>query len=152
MTVDLRSHYPRSVREKLAGYAHLARMIDKCRAVLAGTQGEYIYPCPMDQRLLEFAGITPEQFTDAVRGRTDEAIADWFRKAAKPHNTEEIEQWNEVMLTRGPDTEEKWEYFRTLRDAIDPNRTDITTWADLLDLDEKRPVPIRKTTVAGGRR
>lgn len=152
MIVDLRTHYPRSVREKLAGYVHLTRMIDKCRAVLAGTQGEYIYPCPMDQRLLEFAGITPDQFTDAVRGRTDEAIADWFRKAATPHNAAEIEHWNETMLTRGPDTEDKWDYFRTLRDAIDPNRTDITTWADLLDLDEKRPVPIRKTTVAGGRR
>ncbi|MEK6526019.1 MAG: DUF5069 domain-containing protein, partial [Nitrospirota bacterium] len=99
--MDLRSHYPRSVREKLAGYVHLARMIDKCRAVLAGMQGEYIYPCPMDKRLLEFVGITPEQFTEAVGGRPDEArersdsaIVDWFRKTAEPHIAAEIERWN----------------------------------------------------------
>ncbi|MBI5777374.1 MAG: DUF5069 domain-containing protein, partial [Nitrospirae bacterium] len=44
--MDLRKNYPRSPREKLAGYVHLPRMIDKCRASLAGTEGDYIYPCP----------------------------------------------------------------------------------------------------------
>ena len=58
ITMDLRKDFPRSMRITLVGYAHLARMIDKCRAVLAGTEGEYIYPCPMDERLMEFAGIT----------------------------------------------------------------------------------------------
>ncbi len=47
------------------------------------------------------------------------------------------------MLTVEPDTEDKWAYFKNTRDSIDPRRRDITTWADLLDLDEKRPVPIR---------
>lgn len=148
--MDLRTSYPRSPREKLAGYVHLARMIDKCHAVLAGTQDEYIYPCPLDKRLLDFAGITPEQFTEAARGKTDQAIAEWFRKTAKPHTASEIEAWNEAMLTRGPDTDEKWDYFRTQRDAIDPGWTDITSWADLLDLEEKRPVPVRRASTQGG--
>lgn len=144
--MDLRSGFPRSPGEKLAGYVHLARMIDKCRAVLAGTQGEYIYPCPLDKRLLDFAGVTPEQFTGAVRGKTDQAVADWFRQTAKPHSPAKIEEWNQAMLTRGPDTDEKWDYFKKQRDAIDPGRTDITSWADLLDLEEKRAVPRRKPT------
>lgn len=145
--MDLRTTYPRSVRERLGGYVHLPRMIDKCRAVLAGTQGEYIYPCPLDKRLLEFAGITPEQFQEAVqKNPTDQAIADWFRKTAVLRSREELEAWNEGFLTREPDDEEKWDYFRKLRDAIDPTRTDIRTWADLLDLDEKRPVPRRSVS------
>jgi hypothetical protein len=148
--MDLRTRFPRSVREKLAGYVHLGRMIDKCRAVLAGTQGEYIYPCPLDNRLLEFAGITAEQFTEAIRGRSDQAVAEWLRNTAKSRSPDEIEQWNTMMLTRGPDTEEKWAYFKKQRDAIDPSRTDITSWADLLDLDENRPVP-KRTAHAGGR-
>ena len=147
--MDLRTYYPRSVREKLTGYVHMARMIDKCRATLAGTQGDYIYPCPLDKRLLEFAGITAEQFTEAVRGRLDQAVVEWFRKAAKPHSADEIEQWNNLLLTLGPDTEDKWAYFKKRRDAIDPSRTDITSWADLLDLDEKRPVPKRTATMGG---
>jgi hypothetical protein len=141
--MDLGTAYPRSVREKLAGHVHLARMIDKCRATIAGTQGEYNYPCPLDNRLLEFAGITSNQFTEAVRGNPDQTVADWFLKTAAGHTPAEIDRWNEMMLARGPDTEEKRAYFKSQRDAIDPNRTDITSWADLLDLEEHRPVPKR---------
>ena len=69
---------------KLDGYVHLARMIDKCRAVLAGTEGEYIYPCPMDERLMEFSGIKADQFTAAVEANpSDEAVAKWFTRTAK---------------------------------------------------------------------
>jgi hypothetical protein len=47
------------------------------------------------------------------------------------------------MLTRGPDSDEKWAYFRSVRDKLDPTRSDIVAWADLLDLEEGRPVPRR---------
>lgn len=150
--MDLRTAYPRSMRKKLAGHVHLARMLDKARAAQVGTLGEYIFPCPLDDRLLEFAGITADQFLEAVRGRNDEAMADWFRRTARPRSPEEIEAWNEMMLARGPETDEKRAYFTQLRDAIDPTRTDITSWADLLDLDEKRPVPIRSATTMTGAR
>ncbi len=126
------------------GYVHLARMIDKCRAVLAGTEGEYIYPCPMDHRLLDFASITAEDFTRAVqRNPTDEGVAQWFRRTAKPHSEVEREEWNRMMLNRGPSTPEKQEYFNKCRDAVDPSRTDLTAWADLMDLEEGREVPRR---------
>lgn len=147
--MDLRTSYPRSIRVKLAGHAHLTRMIDKCRASLAGTLGEYLYPCPLDKRLLEFAGLTAEEFLDAVRGRTDDEIVRWLQAKARPHSQAEIEAWNEQLFSLGPDTDEKWAYFNKLRDAADPSRTDITSWADLLDLDEKRPVPKRTANVGG---
>jgi hypothetical protein len=123
-------------------------MIDKCRATLAGTAGEYVYPCPLDKRLLEWTGITADQFSDAVRHGDDAAVAEWFVKAARPHSSAEIAAWNEAMLTAEPDTDEKRAYFRSQRDAIDPTRNDISAWADLLDLEEKRPVPIRKSRSA----
>jgi hypothetical protein len=142
--MDLRKNYPRSPREKLAGYAHLARMLDKCRAVLAGTQGEYKYPCPLDKELLEFAGITSEQFTATVRSaKDDKTVADWFKKMATPHSADELERWNQIFLNSSPETDEKRAYHRGLVNAVDPSRTDITTWVDMLDLDEKRSVPKR---------
>jgi hypothetical protein len=132
------------MRDKLKGYVHLARMIDKCRAVLAGTEGEYIYPCPMDDRLMEFAGITDDQFTTSVKlNPSDEAVANWFAQTAKAHPPAELEAWNRMMLNREPSTPEKQEYFNKLRDAIDPSRTDLTSWADLQDLEEGRAVPRR---------
>ena len=142
--MDLRTTFPRSMRVTLEGYVHLARMIDKCRAVLAGTEGEYIYPCPMDDRLMEFAGITAEQFTAAVKqNENDEAVTRWFRETARPDSQAELDEWNRMMLNRGPTTPEKQASFNKYRDAVDPSRTDLTSWADLQDLEEGRTVPAR---------
>lgn len=140
--MDLRKDFPRSMRVKMADYVHLARMINKCRAVLAGTEGEYIYPCPMDDRLMEFVGITADQFTAAVKGNpADDAVVKWFTQAAKAHPPAELDAWNQMMLSRGPSTPKKQEYFNQLRNAVDPTRTDLTAWADLQDLEEGRHVP-----------
>ena len=142
--MDLQKNFPRSMRVKLVGYVHLARMIDKCRAVLAGTEGEYIYPCPMDERLMDYAGITAEQFTATVRDTpTDEGVATWFQQAAKPHSPDELEAWNQTLLLRGPSSPESLERFKKYRDAVDPTRTDLTAWSDLQDLEEGRTVPRR---------
>ena len=142
--MDLRTTFPRSMRVRLEGYVHLARMIDKCRAVLAGTEGEYIYPCPMDDRLMEFAGITAEQFTAAVKANEhDEAVTQWFARRRSPHSQAELDEWNRMMLNRGPTTPEKQASFNKYRDAVDPSRTDLTSWADLQDLEEGRTVPKR---------
>lgn len=132
------------MKVKIAGHVHVARMIDKCRAVLAGTEGEYIYPCPMDERLLEFTGITSDQFTAAVKTNpTDEGVAAWFQQAAKPHTSAELEEWNQKLLARGPSSPESAEKFKKYLAAIDPSRTDITAWSDLQDLEERRVVPKR---------
>ena len=142
--MDLRTTFPRSMRVTLEGYVHLARMIDKCRAVLAGTEGEYIYPCPMDDRLMEFAGITSDQFTAAVKQHpTDDGVARWFQQIVKPHSQAEVDEWNRMMLNRGPSTPEKQTSFNKYRDAVDPSRTDLCSWADLQDLEEGRTVPRR---------
>ena len=142
--MDLRKGFPRSMGVPLDGYVHLARMIDKCRAVLAGTEGEYIYPCPMDDRLMEFAGITPEQFTIVVKcNQTDDGVTQWFRHTATPRSQAEVDEWNRIMLNRGPTTPEKQASFNKYRDAVDPSRTDLSSWADLQDLEEGRTVPYR---------
>ena len=145
--MDLRKDAPRSMRVQLAGYAHLARMVDKCRAVLAGTEGEYIYPCPIDDRLLDFTGITSEQFTAAVKAnQTDEGVATWFEKKAKPHQPAELDEWNQQLLARGPSSPESAARFKKYLAAIDPSRTDISAWSDLQDLEEGRVVPRRVST------
>ncbi len=139
------------MRHQLGGYAHLARMIDKCRAVLSGTEGEYIYPCPLDEALLEFAGIASADFTEAVKAHPDDqGVVDWFLGAAKPHTAAEREAWNQALLQRRPSSPESAERFKQYRDAVDPTRTDVTTWADLQDLEERRPVPRREPVAHGG--
>ncbi|HET6370458.1 MAG TPA: DUF5069 domain-containing protein [Nitrospiria bacterium] len=144
-TLDLREEYPRSPKEALGGYAHLARMIDKARSKADGLLGEYIYPCPLDKTLLEFLGISGEDFQTAARGRNDQEILAWLKKSAKPHKNEEIEVWNRTLLKRRPKDEEGTKRFLEIRNRVAPDRMDVTAWVDLLDLEEGREVPIRSS-------
>jgi len=57
---DLTKGPPRSPRERLAGVVHLPRLLDKARARSGGRLGEYIYPCPLDQKVLGFLELEPE--------------------------------------------------------------------------------------------
>jgi hypothetical protein len=144
---NLKAEYPRSSQHLLGGYAHLARMIDKARAREAGINGEYIYPCPLDKILLDFLEVSDQDFSYAAKTRTDELVLDWLAVHGRPRSSKQIELWNKQMLARGPDDEAKWNYFRKTRDAVDPSRTDVVTWIDLLDLEEGRPVPRRDVNV-----
>jgi len=140
---DLTKEFPRSSRELLGGYIHLARMIDKGRAREYGMNGAYIYPCPLDKALLSFLEISEQDFAYAAKSRTDDLILEWLGVHGRPRSKKQIEIWNKQLLERGPDDDAKWAYFRKTRDAIDPVRTDIVTWIDLLDLEEGRHVPRR---------
>ena len=137
---DLRVTFPRSPKELLGGYVHLGRMIDKARSHAAGTIGEYLYPCPLDKRLLELLDITGEDFSDAIRDRGDTEILEWIKQNAKTYTTNEIQEWTRSFLSRGPHDEDSWKYFKSVRDQFAPDRLDISTWVDLLDLEEGRPV------------
>src|SRR5213594_1855527 len=146
---NLKTEYPRSSKELLGGYAHLARMIDKARAREAGLNGDYIYPCPLDKTLLSFLEVSEQDFAYAAKSRTDTLILEWLAIHARPRSKKQIEIWNKELLERRPDDEAQWAYFKKTRDAIDPSRTDIVTWINLLDLEEGRPVPRRDAAPTG---
>src|SRR5437879_13867219 len=67
---DLTKEYPRSSRELLGGYVHLARMIDKARARGAGGNGAYIYRRPLDKTLLSFLEVSELDLPDEAKRRT----------------------------------------------------------------------------------
>ncbi len=64
LALDLSSAYPASPRETLAGYVIAKRTLDKCRAVLAGTNGEYHFDCPLDNFFLDFAELERRGFQE----------------------------------------------------------------------------------------
>jgi hypothetical protein len=136
--LDLTKEFPRSPKEKLGGHLHLARMIDKARAKRTGTIGEYIYPCPLDQSLLDFLGVNSDAFYEAVEKQDDQGILNWLKENAIPKNQPDIENWNRELLNRKPQTDESMIHFLEIRNRIAPDRTDVTTWVDLLDLEEGR--------------
>jgi len=135
---DLTKQPPRSPRVRLGGYATLPRMLDKGRATIAGKNGEYHYACPLDQRILEFAGIDPEALKkELATGKGDGEILEWIQANAKhKHSDSEIAAWSAYAEQRAPADTESRSYFNDLHAKTGPKREDILTWFDLLDLED----------------
>lgn len=142
---DLRNTFPHSPRKMMHGFVHLSRMTDKARAKVAGTLGEYLYPCPLDKLLLDFLGIDGETFLQAIQDREGDDILDWLERNGHSHSPEVISLWNQTFLERQPEDKEGIERFARRLKRIAPDRKDITTWVDLLDLDEGRNIPKRRS-------
>lgn len=141
--MDLTKEYPRSVHDKVLGVVQLARTIDKAKAVAHGNVGEYHYNCSMDQAVFGFLGIDRDRLLDIVRSSKGDAdIEARLAPIVREKSVAEIEQWNHDWLTHKPEGA-SLEGFTALRAQIAPDRTDVETWPDLLDLDEKRNVPVR---------
>jgi hypothetical protein len=135
---DLTKNPPRSPRVRLGGFVILPRMLDKGRAAVAGKKGEYNYACPMDQRFLDFVGINPSALKKQLAaGKGDTEILEWIHKHAKRKLTEpEIHAWSAYQEQRAPADTESREFFHGAHGKIAPQREDIATWFDLLDLDD----------------
>src|SRR5271169_4925706 len=92
---DLSKGFPRSPRETLSGYVIAARTLDKCRATLAGTPGEYHFDCPLDNFFFSFTEISAVDFKKFVAtGAHDEQVAKWIEETAKKRPRVEIIKWN----------------------------------------------------------
>src|SRR5947208_2786984 len=138
---DLTKEPARSGNEPLGGYLGVGRALDKCRATLAGTQDGYHFNCPLDAKFFTVAGIDAEEFKNFVAtGATDEEVAAWVDSHAKSHTAQELEKWNETLRNYGPDSDEKWTFFKELRNEVAPDREDIKTWYGVLDAEEGRAV------------
>jgi hypothetical protein len=113
-------------------------MIDKCRATIAGKNGEYHFNCPLDQRVLNFLGVSAEDFQAQLAvGKSDGELWTWIQahSTTKPSDWEII-QWSNWQSSRTPSDSEGREYFNGIHTKIGPQREDIGNWFDLLDLDD----------------
>ncbi len=133
---DLTQHPPRSVRVRLGGYAHLPRLLDKARAVLAGVGAEYHYNCPLDQLFFAFTGIDHGAMLAAIKsGKTDYEILQWVNGQAKrlPY---EIASWSAWIEQHGPGGAEGHAWISSVIKDHNSERNDIKSFAELLDFDD----------------
>jgi len=99
---DLSKMPPRSPRVRVGGFALLARAIDKCRAHLAGTLGEYSHGCPVDMVLLDYKKVALGDFRERVAlGASDEEIGEWLKMEGRPMSDDEIKEWSDELESRG---------------------------------------------------
>ena len=142
--MDLVNGIPRSPYESMHGIVFLPRAIDKVRAEIAGTLGDYISRTFFSGMLLEFLGIEPQDFVDAVAARdSDEEVWAWIKARMTPRSATEIKAFNRRMMTITPqDDATRERYSQFLADIGQSHRTDLTRQFDCLDLDEDRDVPL----------
>jgi hypothetical protein len=137
---DLTQRPPRSPRVTLGGYANLPRLIDKARAFAGGKLGAYHYAGKgMDRHFFNFVGLDHEAFAaEAAKGAGDGEILAWVQANARhPREPWEIAAWSNYHLHRTPDSDaETATYFIDEVKKFAPQREDIRTWFDLMDLDD----------------
>ena len=139
--LDLNQQFPRSPRDVLGGYVVAGRMLDKCRALLAGTNGEYHFDCPLDNFFFGFTEIEVGDFKAFVAtGADDEAVAAWISENAKPREKVEIIQWNNDM--RGKRICEMptglQEFLEGYIPQYIPAGKIVYVWFDVYDIEEGR--------------
>lgn len=136
---DLTKRPPRSPRVRVGGYVVLGRILDKGRADIAGTAGEYKYNNPADHHFFRFVGITADALREQLaKGKGDGEILAWIEENAKPKRMPwEIQQWSAYFSERGPDSDtETMEFFTQRVGEHNKAREDVKTWFDYLDLDD----------------
>ncbi len=136
---DLTKEAPRSPYELINGFTILARTIDKCRAVIAGTNGEYHFDCPLDKALFGFKGIDANEFKDFVAsGSSDEEIGEWVFEHGTQKTVDEIKTWSkhfhsDFSYSTDPN-KSTWFKGECERLGLDPMKT---TLFDYLEVDDK---------------
>jgi hypothetical protein len=140
---DLTQGFPRSPRTMLGGYVLAARAVDKGRAELAGTAGEYHFDCPLDNFFFGFAGLKGADLRDFLAtGADDEAVTKWIGEYATKRPQVEIIKWNNdwryKRLSEMPDKIQEYmeEYVpKNVPAALIPR---LVYFFDIYDAEEKR--------------
>lgn len=139
--------YPRSPKALLGGIAHLGRLIDKIRLRHAGQIQDYNYiTVGFDKYLVDFLGIDATAFEQRVLvGGTDEELLTWVKANSRKSSDLEITQWSQRLLVSGPKDDAARRRFQDRLEAIATKRgvavsslPSVTTWADVIELDEGR--------------
>lgn len=139
--------YPRSPKALLGGIAHLGRFIDKIRLRHAGQIQDYNYiSVGFDKYLVDFLQIDPKAFEQRVlTSGTDEDLLVWVKANGRKPSDQEIAQWSQGLLTSGPKDDAARQRFQgrlqdvaTKRGVPVVSLPPVSTWADVIELDEGR--------------
>jgi len=139
--------YPRSSKTLLGGIAHLGRFIDKIRLRHAGQIQDYNYiTVGFDKYLIDFLQIEPKAFEQRVlAGGTDEELLAWAKANSRNPSDQEITEWSQGLLSSGPKDDPARQRFQGRIQDIATKRAvplsslpSVSTWADVIELDEGR--------------
>ena len=135
--------FPRSPRETMCGWMHLPRYLDKIRLHLAGKLHADYQPNfgkGFDGAWLKAAGLKHEQFIEVVKSTvTDGQVTDWVLKNVKRTDSDKNAHANGMLdYPKAGDAEGEARLKMRKEQAGITHRTEIKTFVDFIDADEKR--------------
>ena len=139
--MDLTKGFPRSPRATLMDIPMLPRTIDKARAVLSKSSGEYVFGAKssFDMAMLEFLGLTPDEFLNGVRESPDDAaMLRWLNAHARKTTPAERAEFASVFVNDGDDDADRARFSERRAKLPAGVQGRVTGWVDLLDVDEGR--------------
>jgi hypothetical protein len=78
-------------------------MIDKGRATLNGTAGEYHFACPLDQMLFTYKGVHADDVKALLAsGASDEQVLTWFNEHGASKTADETKTWSAGVESYNP--------------------------------------------------
>ncbi len=132
----------RSPHDAVRSLKYFGRLLDKIRLHQAGKlPADYHANLGggFDERCVHFLWVEYPALVERVRqGGTDEEIFDWCAAQGRQPSAEDIEIWNEFMRKRGWNDEASERLAMRKRESGIPDRADIQTLFDYIDLDESR--------------
>ena len=132
----------RSPRETVGGLGHFGRMLDKIRLHAQGKlPADYVPNLGkgFDGRCVSLLHVDYSALVARVQaGGTDEELLAWCYENGRKPTEEEMEVWNAFMSKRGWNDEASPMLQKRLIDNGFAGRTDIATFFDYLDADERR--------------
>jgi hypothetical protein len=113
----------------------------------AGLIQDYNYiTVGFDKNLIDFLGIDPKAFESSVlAGGSDEELLAWIQAHSERRTAEEIAQWNQMLLSSRPKDDAARQRFEGRLHEIAGKRgvpvsalPSVSTWAEVIELDEER--------------
>jgi hypothetical protein len=138
---------PCSPHVKSAGIVYFARMLDKIRLHAAGQLGPDYHANlggGFDDFCCKFLWIEYPALAARVKtGGTDDELIAWVFQQGRQPSEHEAMVWNEFMRKRGWNDEASDRLAQRKRESGFPERDDIQTFFDYIDLDEGRDPRVR---------
>lgn len=138
--LDLTAAPPRTAYLRtVAGLAGAARMADKARASRCGKLGDYKYGTAsyIDNAILEFLGIDEADFEEgAWCNPNDTELTEWIRERSE-FTAGAATLLNDRLTRHGITTPGYEERFAARRDEVCPGRPEVTTYFEMMDIDDE---------------
>ena len=141
----------RGCHDKVGGVCYFGRMLDKIRLhAKGGLPADYHANLGQgfDERCVDFLRVDYATLVSRVKqGGADEEVLAWAFEQGGKRSEEELEVWNEFMRKRGWNDAMSPRLQIRLQEMGCPDRTDIQTFFDFIDLDEGRDPRLKKQGV-----